>query len=63
VEESEEDKHREAVDGFLEQAREQYRVALDELADPNKDLLDQLFPSDFQLPRETEHRQYGKERG
>lgn len=25
--------HREAVDGFLEQAREQYRVALDKLAD------------------------------
>ena len=27
------------------------------------DLLDDLFPEDSRLSRETEHRQYGKERG
>jgi len=36
---------------------------MEELTDEDKELLDQLFPPDFQLSRETEHRQYGKERG
>lgn len=27
------------------------------------ELLDELFPRDWQLSRETEHRQYGSERG
>jgi hypothetical protein len=36
---------------------------VEELTKEDEELLDQLFPTDFQLSRETEHRQYGKERG
>jgi hypothetical protein len=43
-------------------ADDEYRRPEEEL-DAIDELLDALFPPDWQLSRETEHRQYGKERG
>ena len=37
--------------------------SMEELTEEVEELLDVLFPEDSRLSRETEHRQYGKERG